>query len=251
MQKHQSFKEFLVETRGKRHNYVGIKKSGDYVHVRVPHDADVETHGKGMGFIGMIGPFRTAKGAKIMAKYGKGNPHIQHVDDAERFARNPEKYDMSVEDEENFMPYRHHVEDEEEHDNHDEAKNKHDDEHKEDRDEKEDREDHDDEDHDEDDSEIHEEPVDADEEDPNHQGVIRTIDNAHLIYKRKENDGTYSELWIYMIGDGVNDEMKVRRAILAGTDIPQNKIMSSDRSQQYELWTIGNVQFLQVTGLPD
>jgi len=34
-----------------------------------------------------IGPFKTMRGARFMALYGKGNPHCQNVNDAERLAR--------------------------------------------------------------------------------------------------------------------------------------------------------------------
>lgn len=35
----------------------------------------------------VIGPFRTAGGAEIVRDYGRGNPHVQTVEDAERIAR--------------------------------------------------------------------------------------------------------------------------------------------------------------------
>lgn len=35
----------------------------------------------------VIGPFETIQGAEFMAKYGWNNPHCQHVDDAERLAK--------------------------------------------------------------------------------------------------------------------------------------------------------------------
>jgi hypothetical protein len=87
-------------------------------------------------------------------------------------------------------------------------------------------------------------------ENPNRQGLIRTIKNAHLVYKRQTPDGTYNELWIYNIGNGkFRDELVIRRAILAGTDIPPNKTKSPDGTQEYEVWTIGNAQLVQITGL--
>jgi len=88
-------------------------------------------------------------------------------------------------------------------------------------------------------------------EDPNKQGVIRNITGAHLVYKRQDEEGTYEELWMYKVDDGIKDELEVRRDILAGTDIPQGKTKSDDKTQEFELWTSGNVQFLQITGLPN
>lgn len=35
----------------------------------------------------VMGPFRTRRAAEFTAKYGRGNPHIRHVNDAERIAR--------------------------------------------------------------------------------------------------------------------------------------------------------------------
>ena len=86
---------------------------------------------------------------------------------------------------------------------------------------------------------------------PDLQGVIRTIPNAHLVYKRQQEDGTFDELWIYNVDQDYKKELKVRRAILAGTDIPINKMKSPDGSQTYELWTVGNAQMLKVRGLPN
>ena len=39
----------------------------------------------------VIGPFRTVRGAKFMAKYGKDNPHCQCVSDAEKLAKRNDK----------------------------------------------------------------------------------------------------------------------------------------------------------------
>jgi hypothetical protein len=95
--------------------------------------------------------------------------------------------------------------------------------------------------------------VEGDDEwdDPDKQGVIRAIPNTHLVYKRQQEDGTFDELWHYNIGDDFKKELKIRRAILAGTDIPINRMKSPDGSQTYELWTVGNGQMLKIQGLPN
>ncbi len=41
----------------------------------------------GYRFAAVIGPFRTKAGADLMARYGRGNPHLRSVSDAERLAR--------------------------------------------------------------------------------------------------------------------------------------------------------------------
>jgi hypothetical protein len=88
-------------------------------------------------------------------------------------------------------------------------------------------------------------------ENPDKQGVLRKIQNAHLIYKRQDVDGTYTELWTYDIQKGVKDEFNIRNAILNGTDIDHKTGSSPDNIQRYELWTSNNRQFMQITGLPN
>ena len=44
-----------------------------------------ESHGH--RFAATVGPFRTKRAAIWAAKYGKDNPHFQHVDDAERLCK--------------------------------------------------------------------------------------------------------------------------------------------------------------------
>ncbi|MEM4258039.1 MAG: hypothetical protein QXL17_02665 [Candidatus Thermoplasmatota archaeon] len=88
------------------------------------------------------------------------------------------------------------------------------------------------------------------EEDPNKQGILRQVKKAKLVYKRRTPEGTFEELWIYNTGNSLQDEVKIRKDILAGTDIPPNKTKSADGSQYYEITTLGNAQLLKVTGLP-
>ena len=93
--------------------------------------------------------------------------------------------------------------------------------------------------------------MDDEDGDPDYQGNIRTVTGANLVYKRKQEDGNYEELWIYNVGDDVKKEMQIRRAILAGTDIAPNQRESEDGTQHEETSTLGNVQYLKVTGLPN
>lgn len=88
-------------------------------------------------------------------------------------------------------------------------------------------------------------------EDPNKQGIIRTVDGAHLVYKRQTEDGTYEELWIYNIDNTLSTELEIKQAILAGTDIPSNKTESEDGYQSYTLTTLGNAQLLHLSGMPN
>ncbi len=86
-------------------------------------------------------------------------------------------------------------------------------------------------------------------EDPNRQGMIRTVKGAHLVYKREVEDGTYEELWIYNAST-LRDEITIRKAVLAGTDIPVNKSQSPDGAQSVETWVAGNAELMLVKGLP-
>lgn len=97
------------------------------------------------------------------------------------------------------------------------------------------------------------EPVEEDpvEEDPDFQGIVRTVAGACLVYKRKNEDGSYDELWIYNVGTNMRDEVKIRRAILSGTDIQPHDVSSPDGTQRLETTTIGNVQYISISGLPN
>lgn len=87
-------------------------------------------------------------------------------------------------------------------------------------------------------------------ENPDRQGLIRAVKGAHMVYKRKTEDGTYEELWVFNSPDNINGNLDIRKAILSGTDIPTNKTNSPDGKQQYTLWTAGNAELLNIKGLP-
>lgn len=97
-------------------------------------------------------------------------------------------------------------------------------------------------------------PDDQELEEPENSdraGFIRVVDNAHLVYKRQTENGTFEELWIYNILTNTNDELEIRRDILAGTDIPIKKTKSADGVQSYTSTTMGNAQLLRISGLPN
>lgn len=88
-------------------------------------------------------------------------------------------------------------------------------------------------------------------DDPKRQGIIRVVDKAHLVYKIQTPDGTFEELWIYNISKNLRDEISIRKKILAGTDIPPTRFRSADGSQTYQMTTMGNAQYVKITGLPN
>lgn len=90
-----------------------------------------------------------------------------------------------------------------------------------------------------------------DSDDPNKIGIVRHVDGAHLVFKRQTSNGTFEELWIYKLGDEVTSSDKIKQAIVAGTDIPRDKMQSPDGSQKYEVTTMGDAQYVKITGLPN
>lgn len=91
-------------------------------------------------------------------------------------------------------------------------------------------------------------PQDSEPEDPNKQGLIRNIKQAHLVYKRQNEAGTFEELWIYNVNN-LRDGLETRKRILAGTDIPVTKTSSPDGTETYKIWSVGNAELMLITGL--
>ena len=58
---------------------------GDDPRGTIFRDAETSTPDR-YSFATVIGPFRTLRGARFMREHGRGNPHIQCVNDAERIA---------------------------------------------------------------------------------------------------------------------------------------------------------------------
>ena len=102
----------------------------------------------------------------------------------------------------------------------------------------------------EDDEEIEDEESYNDEA-GKYDGVVRSVKGAYLVSKDQQPDDTYTEVWIYNVGDKFEDEANIRKSILAATDIDPTKNFSEDGSQEASFQTIGNVQFLTLSGLPD
>ena len=84
-----------------------------------------------------------------------------------------------------------------------------------------------------------------------YEGVVRAVKGAYLVSKKKTPDDTYTEVWLYNIGKKFEIESNIRKTILSGTDIDPIKNFSEDGSQEAVLKTVGNVQFLTLTGLAD
>jgi len=94
------------------------------------------------------------------------------------------------------------------------------------------------------------EEEETDEQDSDFQGLIRTVTGACLVYKRKDEQNTYEELWVYNVGGrDIKPEVRIRNSILAGTDVDPKTQRSEDGQQTSETITVGNVQFLHIRGL--
>jgi hypothetical protein len=65
--------------------YLGKRGQDDLVLFRSPTTPTKESHGH--LYTAVIGPFKSKVGASYYARYGRNNPHIRSVDDAERLAR--------------------------------------------------------------------------------------------------------------------------------------------------------------------
>lgn len=93
-------------------------------------------------------------------------------------------------------------------------------------------------------------PTDAPMGEVGDDGTSRYVKGAHLIFKRQVDTASFDELWIYSIDPEAPEQAgQILKAILAGTDIQDNKTRSDDGSQSYSLWTAGNAQYVHITGL--
>lgn len=87
---------------------------------------------------------------------------------------------------------------------------------------------------------------------PNRQGLIRKVKNAHLVYKRENDTDSFDELWVYKSGrNGIKSEIDIKNDIISGTDIPVGGVISADGEQSYEIWHVSNIVFLLVKNLPN
>jgi|AntRauTorcE11897_2_1112592.scaffolds.fasta_scaffold00078_95 hypothetical protein len=84
-----------------------------------------------------------------------------------------------------------------------------------------------------------------------YDGVVRAVKGAYLVSKKQQPDDTYTEVWVYNTGKDYKSEAEIRKSILAGTDIDPTKNFSEDGDQEAVIDSIGNVQYITVTGLPD
>jgi len=91
------------------------------------------------------------------------------------------------------------------------------------------------------------------QDDPDRQGSIRTVPEAHLVYKRKNENNLFDELWIYKQNQHDTWTMKTYDAIVAGSDIPKGATTSPDGSQTVDRWEVGDPKntlvFVEIKGM--
>lgn len=74
--------------------YLGKRPEGDWVLFASTRTPTKETHGH--LFTCAQGPFRTRLAARWFNRYGRGNPHVRTVADAERLAREAARENLIV-----------------------------------------------------------------------------------------------------------------------------------------------------------
>jgi hypothetical protein len=74
--------------------YLGKRPQGDWILFASPVPPNNETHGH--LYTCTQGPFRTRLAARWFNRYGRGNPHVHTVADAERLAREAARENLVV-----------------------------------------------------------------------------------------------------------------------------------------------------------
>lgn len=109
--------------------------------------------------------------------------------------------------------------------------------------------------HDEDQAELSadSDSTEPDADQPQMDGTIRRVTNAELVSKKKDDTtGRFTELWVYNRDlHNMQHELQVRRAILNYTEIEGPRLQSPDGVQVARVWNCGNVEFLEISGLPE
>lgn len=80
------------------------------------------------------------------------------------------------------------------------------------------------------------------------EGPARRVPRAKMLWKKKEDDGTFTERWMYL-AQSIDDLVSIKRKILAGTDIPVNKTMSPDGKQGFVLEQFGDIVWITINGV--
>ena len=69
----------------KRKHFIGVTRTGRFVAFTTIEEPTESNFCN--SYIALIGPFSTRKAADWAEKYGRGNPHFQTVNDAEKLCR--------------------------------------------------------------------------------------------------------------------------------------------------------------------
>lgn len=80
------------------------------------------------------------------------------------------------------------------------------------------------------------------------EGKTRRVPRAKMLWKRKDENGLFTERWMYL-AQSIDDIVTIKRNILSETDIPVNKTVSPSGEQGFVMEQFGDVVFITISGL--
>lgn len=81
-----------------------------------------------------------------------------------------------------------------------------------------------------------------------YEGELRHVKGAKLLWKIKDDDGSYTERWMYHARN-LEELIDGKRRILVGTDIHPSKNRSPDGSQSFAVEQYGEIVWMTITGV--
>lgn len=79
-------------------------------------------------------------------------------------------------------------------------------------------------------------------------GPVRRVPRAKFLSKHKNEDGTFTERWMYL-AQSIDDLVNIKRQILAGTDIPVDATSSRDGKEGFVIEQFGDVVWMTINGV--
>lgn len=80
------------------------------------------------------------------------------------------------------------------------------------------------------------------------EGQATRVPGASLLWKKREQDGTYTEQWMFVTKD-LKSLINTKRAIISRTDIPTNGTVSEDGKQSFVMEQFGDLVYITISGL--
>lgn len=79
--------------------------------------------------------------------------------------------------------------------------------------------------------------------------VVRKVPGAELVYKKQQDTGKFTELWLFK-NTHIKNDIAIRNKILAGTDIKPGQDQSEDGEQSLTVYSCGDITLMSIEGLP-